>query len=278
MAELNLTEPGKIKAASTYNNAAAHFDDAPLAFWGEVGQRTIQRLSLSNGATVLDVGCGSGASAIPAATAVGINGKVIGIDLAEKLLERAKNKAMQQQLENVEFRFADMTNLGFPDAHFDAVVSVFSIFFVPDMQMLVRELWRMVKPGGVLAITTWGHRFFAPIYSIWRDAIQAERPDLYSAFNPWDRISTPEQVQQLLHDAGVSKAEIVPEDRLQTLQSPAEWWTVVLGSGLRGTVDSMDAAAAERIRSQTVNWLVEHRINAIETNVIYAVAVKSNFD
>ena len=47
---------------------------------------------------------------------------------------------------------ADMTALGFPDGHFDAVVSVFSIFFVPDMKGLVRELWRMVRPGGKLAV------------------------------------------------------------------------------------------------------------------------------
>jgi SAM-dependent methyltransferase len=169
-----------------------------------------------------------------------------------------------------------MTNLGYPDAEFDAVVSVFSVFFVPDMESMVSELWRMVKPGGKLAITTWGHHFFGPVYSIWREAIQSERPDLYSAFNPWDRIATPEQLQHLLQTAGVQGAKIVPEDSNQALRTPEDWWTVVLGSGLRGTVDAMDAATAERIRNHTVGWLREHKVNAIETNVIYAVATKGN--
>ncbi len=59
-----------------------------------------------------------------------------------------------------------MAALGFPDGHFDAVVCVFGLFFVPDMEAQVAELWRMVRPGGQLAITTWGPGIFAPAYFI----------------------------------------------------------------------------------------------------------------
>src|SRR5260370_30444181 len=124
----NLTKPAKIKAAATYNSAADHFDDAPLAFWDRYGRRTVERLNLRQGASVLDVGCGTGASALPAAEMVGPTGKVLGVDLAEKLLERATAKAAQRQLHNVEFLLGDMTNLSFPDGLFDAVISVFRVF------------------------------------------------------------------------------------------------------------------------------------------------------
>src|SRR5215469_16848126 len=67
----NIIEPAKLKAATTYNAAADHFDDGPLAFWDRYGQRTIERLRLKSGSVVLDVGCGSGASAIPAGKVVG---------------------------------------------------------------------------------------------------------------------------------------------------------------------------------------------------------------
>jgi ubiquinone/menaquinone biosynthesis C-methylase UbiE len=60
-----------------------------------------------------------------------------------------------------------MERLGYPDERFDAIVSVFSIFFVSDMASQVRELWRMVRPGGSLAITTWGPRMFEPGASAW---------------------------------------------------------------------------------------------------------------
>src|SRR5881397_2053842 len=86
---------------------------------------------------------------------------------------------------------------GFPDRHFDAVVCVFGIFFVPEMEAQVAELWRMVRPGGQLAITTWGPGIFAPAYEIWLAAVRRVRSDLYSAFNPWDRITTPDAVGKL---------------------------------------------------------------------------------
>jgi ubiquinone/menaquinone biosynthesis C-methylase UbiE len=82
------------------------------AFWDRYGRRTIEGLALSPGSTVLDVGCGSGASAIPAAQRVGPNGHVIGVDLAERLLAMARAKAVEQRLENIELRESDMEALG----------------------------------------------------------------------------------------------------------------------------------------------------------------------
>jgi ubiquinone/menaquinone biosynthesis C-methylase UbiE len=181
-------DPAKLKAATTYNAAADHFDDGPLAFWGRYGRGTIERLALGPGSSVLDAGCGSGASAIPAAQRVGVDGRVIGVDLAERLLAMARAKAEKLGLRNIEFRNGDMEALGFPDAASDAVVCVFSIFFVPDMIKQVRELWRMVRPGGQLAITTWGPRMFEPGSAAWWAAVKQFRPDLQAAFNPWERV------------------------------------------------------------------------------------------
>lgn len=97
-----------------------------------------KRLDLSPGAQVLDVCCGSGASAIPSAETVGPNGFVLGVDLAENLLELARRKAGQRGLNNVEFRTGDLLDLKLPESGFDAVVCVFGIFFVPDMSAAVR--------------------------------------------------------------------------------------------------------------------------------------------
>ena len=264
----------KAKAAATYDAAADHFDDEPLGFWKRIGERTVARLALPAGAHVLDVGCGTGASALPAAQAVGSNGFVVGVDLSARLLDRARTKTAMCGLTNVEFRLADMTVLEFPDGHFDAVVSVFSIFFVPDMEGLVRELWRMVRPGGKLAVTTWGPRIFEPAYSRWLAAIKRERPDLHSAFNPWDRITDIEAVRRLLRDGGVTDTEIMAEDGLQRLRSPEDWWIIALGSGLRWTIDQMGPQVTARVRADNVHWLSENKIGSVETNAIYAIGNK----
>jgi ubiquinone/menaquinone biosynthesis C-methylase UbiE len=265
----------KAKAAATYDAASDHFDDEPLSFWDRIGRRTVELLALQPDGNVLDVGCGTGASALPAAQAVRPNGSVIGVDLSARLLDRAREKAKVRGLSNVEFRCTDMTSLGHPDGRFDAVVSVFSIFFVPDMEGLVRELWRMVRPGGKLAVTTWGPRIFEPAYSRWLAAIKRERPDLYSAFSPWDRITDVQSVRRLLQNGGVANAEVAAEDGFQTLRSPDDWWIIALGSGLRWVIDQMGPQVAARVRADNVNWLSENKISRLETNAIYAIGNKA---
>jgi ubiquinone/menaquinone biosynthesis C-methylase UbiE len=273
--EADMDDPlrqAKAKAAATYDAAADHFDDEPLAFWERIGARTVERLALATGAKVLDVGCGTGASALPAAHAVGPSGFVTGVDLSARLLDRARAKA--RGLTNIKFRVADMTSLGYPNDHFDAAVSVFSIFFVPDMEGLVRELWRMVLPGGKLAVTTWGPRIFEPAYSRWQAAVKRERPDLYSAFNPWDRITDPESVRRLLQDGGATNVDVTAEAGVQMLRSAEDWWIIALGSGLRWVIEQMGPEAAARIKTDNVKWLNENKIDRLETNAIYAIAQK----
>jgi len=269
------SDPAKLKAEATYNAAADHFDDRPLAFWDRYGRRTIDRLSLATGSSVLDVGCGSGASAGPAAIRVGPQGRVIGIDLAERLLAIARSKSAAQNLQNVEFQRADMTALGYPDASFDAVVSVFSIFFVSDMVSQVRELWRVLRPGGKLAITTWGPRMFEPGSQAFWLAVKESRPDLVATVSPWERITNPDALRQLLSNSGIEGAEITVEMRQQPLLSAEDWWTVVLGSGYRWTVEQMSDQERTRVRNANLKTLQERGTISIETNVIYAVVQKA---
>lgn len=270
----NPSEAARAKAAATYNAAADNFDSRPLAFWDRYGRKTIERLKLAPGARVLDAGCGSGASAIPAAEAVGSAGHVVGIDLAERLLALGREKAQGLKLQNIEFRLADMEASGFPDASFDAVICVFAVFFVPDMARLVRELWRMVRPHGQLAITTWGPGMFEPGSAAWWSAVERFRPDLVSAFKPWERLITTDSVSKLFVDSGIEDVEIAAESGHQALASADDWWTVVLGSGYRWTVEQMDRDTVARVRDANIDTLKKNGTNAIETNVIYAVAPK----
>lgn len=270
---MELTDPAKLKAQKTYDAAADRFDARPLGFWARYGERTVARLGLKPGATVLDVACGTGASALPAAAAVGPMGRVIGVDVAENLLRVAREKAKRRGFRNVEFRQADMTDLRYPDGAFDAVVCVFGVFFVKDMETLMAELWRMVKSGGQLAITTWGPRIFAPMYEKWNETVRSVRSDLATDFNPWDRITTPDAVRRLFADAGIPGAEVTPEAGRQPLDGPEDVWTVAAGSGLRWTIEQL-GRDAERLRETMLAWARDTRLAAIETNVIYAVATR----
>ena len=264
----------RARAATTYNAAADHYDDPANVFWARFGRRTVERLALPAGARVLDVCCGSGASALPAAERVGPTGHVLGVDLAAELLALARAKATARGLRHAEFRVGDMLDLGLPPASFDAVVCVFGVFFVPDVPSAVRALWQCVKPGGRLAVTTWGPRFFEPANTALWDSIKAERPDLYKGFNPWDRLCDPAALGQALAAGGVPEAEIVAEAGEHAIPSADAWWSAVLGSGYRGTLDQLDPAARERVRLANWDYIQKSGIRAVEANVVYAVATR----
>ena len=271
---LDTLDTAKAKAAATYNAAADHFDAPPLSFWDRVGRGTVERLAPAPGSRVLDVGCGTGASALPAAQAVGPDGRVIGVDLAEAMLGRARAKAEQLGLRNAEFRHGDMTDLGFPDESFDDVVCVFTIFFVPDMEAQVAKLWRLVRPGGRLAITTWGPNAFEPGSRAFWGAVRLIRPDLGNDFRPWDRITEPEAVTQLFLDGGAAMPEVAAETAVQPLSSVEDWWTIALGAGFRGTIELLSPEEARRVREANLARLRREGVTGVEANAIYAIARK----
>ena len=270
----NMPETAQGRAAFTYNAAADFYDASPLSFWDYFGRRTIELASLSSGSRVIDVCCGAGASALPAAKAVGPTGSVIGVDLAKQLLESARTKAIQRRLDNIEFEIGDMLAMRFPVASFDAVVCVFGIFFVPDMAMAVSVLWRRVRPGGKLAMTTWGPNFFQPGSDAFWRSIKDVRPDLFKGFNPWDRINDPGSLTKIFDEAGIAPPKIVSENRLHPIKSAEDWWTIVLGSGYRGTIEQLTLAERQKVQDANLAFIRDEKISAIETNVLYALGAK----
>jgi ubiquinone/menaquinone biosynthesis C-methylase UbiE len=267
-------EEAKKKAAATYNAASDFYDHPANTFWERYGRRTVERLQLPEGARVLDVCCGSGASAIPAAAAVGPAGSVTGVDLAENLLELARAKAKQRGLTNIQFETGDITALRFETASFDVAVCVFGIFFVPDMEAALRELTRVLRSGGRLAVTTWGPRFFEPVNAAFWNSVRRVRSDLYKGFNPWDRISEAETLQALLETATLSDIDVVAEADWQSVNSPDDWWAAVLGSGYRGTVDQLSIDECEQVRTENLEFIRREGIRSVEANVIYAIGKK----
>jgi SAM-dependent methyltransferase len=262
------------RAARTYGAAADHYTGPALGFWDRFGADTVSRLGLEAGDRVLDLCCGAGASAIPAARAVGPSGQVLGVDVAAPMLELAQARAAREGLEQVSFRQGDATRTGLPSGGFGAVMCVFGVFFAPDMAGFVAEMWRLVRPGGVLAVTTWGPGLFEPANSrFWRCVGEAE-PTLFKAFNPWDEITTPSALAGLLARGGVPSRAVVTvaaEGRHQ-LDHPDQFWDIVLGSGYRATADALGPSRCDRLRSRLLAELRADGVTALRTDVVYGTA------
>ena len=112
--------------------------------------RIAEAIGLREGERVLDVACGTGVLTCECARRVGPSGAVTGIDIAESMLEVARAKRPE-----VDWRHGDACDLPFPDASFDAVVSQFGMMYFPDKAEAVREMRRVLAPGGRLAVAVW---------------------------------------------------------------------------------------------------------------------------
>ncbi len=260
------------RAARTYSAAADHYARPALGFWDRFGAATVDRLRLAPGQAVVDLCCGRGASAIPAARAVGPRGRVVGIDVAAPLLDSARARAAAEGFGNIAFREADARSTGLASASFDCVICVFGVFFAPDMPAFMGEMWRLVRPGGRLAVTTWGPGVFEPANSVFWGAVRALKPALFKAFNPWDEITTPAALRSLFERSGIahSVCEAVPGQH--RLDAPEDFWDVVLGSGYRATVDGLTADGREQLREHVLTGLKDQAVATLRTDVVYGVA------
>ena len=111
----------------------------------------VSRLDVPAGSRVLDVACGTGNVAIPLARR---GARVTGVDIAPNLLEQARQRAADEGLE-IGFDEGDAERLPYPDATFDAVVTMFGAMFAPQPELVVAESARVLKPGGLLAMANW---------------------------------------------------------------------------------------------------------------------------
>jgi SAM-dependent methyltransferase len=121
------------------------------AIFGQWAPRLADAARIASGDRVLDVGCGTGVLARAAADRVAAEAQVTGLDRNAGMLAVARRLRPQ-----IDWRQGDATQLPFPDGSYDVVVSQFALMYFPDRTAALREMVRVLKPGGRLAVAVWG--------------------------------------------------------------------------------------------------------------------------
>jgi SAM-dependent methyltransferase len=119
----------------------------------ESGEELAQKLGVTKGLKVLDLGCGDGTTALPEAR---LGADVLGVDIARNLVEAGNKRAKEAGLANCKFQEGDATDLrGLKDATFDLVVSIFGAMFAPKPFDVAKEMARVTRPGGRIVMGNW---------------------------------------------------------------------------------------------------------------------------
>jgi ubiquinone/menaquinone biosynthesis C-methylase UbiE len=149
--------------------AAQEYEPLWQAQLADVRTHLLKRVPPAPGECVLDVACGTGLLTFDAARAVGAAGSVLGIDLSGAMVEGARRRGASIQSPNTVFSRMDAEALDLPDARFDAVLCGLGLMYMPEPEQALREMRRVLRPGGRLGLSVWGERShcaWASLFSI----------------------------------------------------------------------------------------------------------------
>ncbi len=141
----------------------------------------------------------------------------------------------------------DAETLDFADSTFDIVLCAFGIFFLPDMVRGVREMYRVLKPGGCVALSAWPNQSFQPMENLTRvhferyDVVRVDPPE------PWMECKRPEHLLTLLERGNFRERDVTLEPAGYFI-NPDEWWTLMEGSGWRRGLTLLPPGDLERFK------------------------------
>jgi ubiquinone/menaquinone biosynthesis C-methylase UbiE len=240
----------KTEVRMQFNAAASDYDAGPGAF-AHFGKRLVDVAAITPGNRVLDVASGRGAVLFPAAEKAGASGDAVGVDFAEEMVRATIQDVARLGL-RVRVLLMDAEHLDFPDAAFDRVLCGFGIMFFPNQERALEEFRRVLRPGGRLAVSTWH------THQVKEVDLAMTAAGLMPPRSPgW--IKEPDQLARLLTATGFSNVHVNMDTHSFRYVNIDDYWGQARGTGLRRTLDSLDSAQTERVRSALVERMRQHQ-------------------
>lgn len=218
-----------------------------LALFSHFGEALVAWARLRKGDRVLDVGAGTGASLIPAARVVGPTGHVVGVDIAPGMVDRLAATIAERDIRNATARVADAENLPFPSRSFDAALCGFGLFFFPEPQRALSEFRRILRPGGMVALSTFTRRGSDSMDWMW--ALIGRHVPAPPPAERRRRFDDADLLRATLEAAGFRDVEVEESPYEVVLPGFDAWWDWLRSMEFRALIDRMDRSTRERFRS-----------------------------
>ena len=262
--------------AGVYSRAAPTY--ATLERFEHAGRRLVELAGIQDGAQVLDVATGRGASLFSAAERAGPTGQVVGIDLAEEMV-RATDAEIRERGLRAEVRRMDAEQLDFRVASLDYVLCGFALYFFPRVGRAFAEFARVLKPGGTLAVTTpngqpversadsapsiWemlpdylrqstrARERMAEIPAVW-EQVQSADDAAWPARQALGALSWPsrEELRAVLQEAGFVDVRFVVEEVDFVIRDEEEWWTAQWSHMPRAQLELLEPELVDRLKAE----------------------------
>ncbi len=255
-----------------FDGAAETYDRVGPSFFRHFGARLVELMNIPAGARVLDVGTGTGAILLAAAQRVGPYGHLVGIDVSNEMLAQANLAVFSAGLSNVELGRMDAEYLEFADNSFDAVACGFALFFTSSMPRALREMHRVLKPGGYVGISLWGKAPFDPAWRLFAEQVRKYQVEVRM---PQKIAYSPEEVQSLLSGSGFPEVQLTSERTEVIYPTEEDWWGFQLTMGSRAAIYLMPEDTRARFKEEylaQLRSLFRTEGLVLPAPVIYAVA------
>ena len=172
--------------------AAVDYESLWQAQLAEAQDALLALASPAVGERVLDIACGTGLVSFDAARAVGPNGHVLGIDLSDRMINAAGRRARDLKISNCIFSRMDAETLALPDASIDVALCALGLMYMPDPEQALREMYRVLRPGGRVSLAVWGERSkcgWSAIFPIVDDEVTSEVCPLFFRLGEQDTLA-----------------------------------------------------------------------------------------
>jgi ubiquinone/menaquinone biosynthesis C-methylase UbiE len=237
-----------------YDRAAPTYDSAGVSHFSPFGEPLVELARVGEGDRVLDLGCGAGATLLPAARRVGEHGEVIGIDLAPRMVARTRMAIRDAGLANARAEEMDAAALEFEDGSFDAVLCGFGLTALADPDAALAEARRVLRPDGAFAVSVWDNlldrRWLWEGELILAVADQVPAELLQTIGSMVGRFNDEDKVRTELEVAGFEDMAVATRDIERTFDSAEAWWEWSWSHGSRALLEAMPDDVRERFRSE----------------------------